>query len=40
VAALGSADLMTVIAMSCTEIDRIHVLSDLAAGRITTNGGC
>ena len=26
---------MTVIAMSRTEIDRMHVLRDLAAGRIT-----
>src|SRR4051812_8442998 len=28
---------MTVIAMSRTEIDRMHVLRDLAAGRITAN---
>src|SRR4051812_36973155 len=28
---------MTVIAMSRTEIDRMHVLRDLAAGRITVN---
>ena len=30
VAALGSAGLMTVIAMSRTEIDRVHVLRDMA----------
>src|SRR3954454_6930779 len=28
---------MTVIVMSRTEIDRMHVLRDLAAGRITAN---
>jgi hypothetical protein len=28
---------MTVIAMSRTEIDRMHVLRDLAAGRIAVN---
>src|SRR3954467_7201936 len=28
---------MTVIAMSRTEIDRMHVLRDLAAGRMTAN---
>ena len=28
---------MTVIAMSCREIDRMHVLRDMAAGRITVN---
>ena len=28
---------MTVIVMSRTEIDRMHVLRDLAAGRMTAN---
>ena len=32
--ALGSAWLMTAIAMSRQEIDRVHVLRDLSAGRI------
>src|SRR5215207_10017767 len=36
-AVLGSAGLMRVIAMSRREIDRMHVLRDLAAGRITAH---
>src|SRR5215217_7391124 len=35
--AVGSARLMTVIAMSRREIDRMHVLRDLVAGRITAS---